>query len=254
VRLSIATGTLLAAVMASTAVASAPELPWTLIASRPHDSRAFTEGLVAHGRVLLESTGLEGHSSVRRVDPATGRVLRITHNSVRTFGEGLTVLNGLAWQLTWHNRVINVFSPASLRRKVTRPYPFEGWGLTTDGKSLIASDGSPTVRWLSPGSLRVQRTISVHDGDTPVGRLNELEMIDGVLWSNVWPTNRIALIDPADGHVRAWIDLSSLTPGIANSEAVLCGIAVDPITRLPVVTRKLWPRMYVIRLDAPIPA
>ncbi len=240
--------------MASSAVASAPELAWTLIASRPHDRGAFTEGLVAHGRVLLESTGLEGRSSVRRIDPATGRVLRITPNAARVFGEGLTVLNGLAWQLTWRNRIVNVFSPASLRRKATRPYSFEGWGLTTDGKSLIASDGSPTVRWLSPGSLRVQRTISVHDSDTPVARLNELEMIDGVLWSNVWPTNRIALIDPADGHVRAWINLSSLDPGISDPEAVLCGIAVDPITHLPVVTRKLWPRMYVIRLDTPIPA
>ncbi|MFZ4754517.1 MAG: glutaminyl-peptide cyclotransferase [Miltoncostaeaceae bacterium] len=253
-RLPIATGALLAAVMASSAVASAPELPWTLIASRPHDRRAFTEGLVAHGPVLLESTGLEGRSSVRRVDPATGRVLRITPNPARIFGEGLTVLKGSAWQLTWRNRVINVFAPTSLRRKVTRPYPFEGWGLATDGKSLIASDGSPTVRWLSPSRLTVQRTISVHDGGTPVARLNELEMIDGVLWSNVWLTNHIALIDPADGHVRAWIDLSSLNPGVSDPDAVPCGIAVDPITHLPVVTGKLWPHMYVIRLDAPIPA
>ncbi len=240
--------------MASTAVASAPELPWSQIASRPHDQRAFTEGLVAHGRVLLESTGLEGRSSVRRVDPATGRVLRITHNSARIFGEGLTVLKGSAWQLTWRNRVINVFAPASLRKKVTKPYPYEGWGLTTDGTSLIASDGSPTVRWLSPGSLTIQRTISVHDGDTAIGRLNELEMIDGVLWSNVWLTSRIALINPADGHVRAWIDLSQLNPGISDPDAVMCGIAVDPLTHLPVVTGKFWPNMYVIRLDAPIPA
>lgn len=245
---------LLAAAMASSALASAPDIAWTQIAMRPHDPRAFTEGLVAHGRVLLESTGLEGRSSVRRVDPATGRVLRITRNPARIFGEGLTVLKGSAWQLTWRNRVINVFAPTSLRRKVTRPYRFEGWGLTTDGTSLIASDGSPTVRWLSPGSLTVQRTISVHDDDTAIGRLNELEMIDGVLWSNVWLTSRIALIDPADGHVRAWLDLSSLNPGFSDPDAVMCGIAVDPLTHLPVVTGKFWPHMYVIRLDAPIPA
>ena len=221
---------------------------------RPHDPRAFTEGLVGDGRVLLESTGLEGRSTVRRDDPETGRVLRRTPDAARVFGEGLTVLKGIVWQLTWRNRVINAFVPTSLRRKTTRAYPFEGWGLTTDGTSLIASDGSPTVRWLSPGSLKVQRSISVHDGETAVARINELEMIDGVLWANVWLTSRIALIDPGDGHVRAWIDLSSLSPGVSNPDAVLNGIAVDPLARLPVVTGKFWPHMYVIRLDAPIPA
>lgn len=241
------------AAAAPVAASAAPTLDWSAVARRPHDRTAFTEGLVAHGGVLLESTGLEGQSSVRRVDPRTGRVLRRTADAGNVFGEGLTVLNGTAWQLSWRNRRIFGYRPTSLSRTGARPYAFEGWGLTTDGTSLIASDGSATVRWLDPVSLGERRAITVNDQGAPVPNINELEMIDGVLWANVWLTPRIALIDPGDGHVRAWIDLSRVVPRTGDPDAVANGIAVDPVTRLPVVTGKRWPWMYVIRPEA-IPA
>jgi glutamine cyclotransferase len=241
--------------LAGTAAATAaPTVAWQTVAIRPHDAGAFTEGLVAHSGVLLESTGLEGASSVRRVRATTGAVLRRSANPADVFGEGLTVLRGTLWQLTWREHRIYGYDPRTLTRRFNRPYPYEGWGLTTDGRSLIASDGTPTLRWMSPRTLRVSRTISVTDGGQPVANLNELEMIDGAIWANVWLSDRIAIIDPSDGHVRAWLDLASLDPASASPDAVLNGIAVDPVTRLPLVTGKLWPRMYVIRPEGPIPA
>lgn len=236
------------------AATAAPTLAWQTVETRPHDAAAFTEGLVAHAGVLLESTGLEGASSVRRVRAKTGAVLRRAANPPGVFGEGLTVLGGTAWQLTWRDGRIYGYDPRTLTRRFTRAYPREGWGLTTDGASLIASDGTPALRWMSPRTLRVSRTVVVADGGNPVSNLNELEMIDGAIWANVWPTTRIAIIDPADGHVRAWLDLARLDPNVGKPEAVLNGIAVDPVTRLPLVTGKHWPRMYVIRPEGQIPA
>ncbi len=253
-RITTLAALVLAFATAATAAGAAPSLGWTTVATRPHDPLAFTQGLVAHGSVLLESTGLKGASSVRRVNPTTGRVIRQVRDPSRVFGEGITVLHGTAWQLTWRDHLMFGFHPTTLRRQAQRAYAHEGWGLTTDGRSLIASDGTPTVRWMSPRTLRVTRSIRVHDGDQPIARLNELEMINGVLWANVWPTRTIALIDPSDGHVRAWLDLSTLAPTMADPDAVLNGIAVDPITYQPIVTGKLWPRMYVIRLAGDIPA
>ena len=241
--------------LAGTAAATAaPAVAWHTVATRPHDATAFTEGLVAHSGALLESTGMEGSSTVRRVRATTGAVLRRSANPRGVFGEGLTVLRGTAWQLTWRDHRIYGYDPRTLARRSNRPYPHEGWGLTTDGTSLIASDGTPTLRWMNPRTLAVGHTISVTDDGQPVAHLNELEMIDGAIWANVWLTNRVAIIDPTDGHVRAWLDLASLNPKLVNPDAVLNGIAVDPVTRLPIVTGKLWSRMYVIRPEGPIPA
>lgn len=242
------------ALIAPAAASAAPVMDFEVVANRPHDPRAFTQGLVAHGRMLLESTGLEGASSVRRVDPATGRVVRRVNDPPQLFGEGLTVLRGVAWQLTWRDGVILAFGPTRLDRRGARAYPREGWGLTTDGTSLIASDGSATLRWLNPTTLATRRTVVVRDEDAPVSSLNELEMINGAIWANVWPTGRVAIIDPTDGHVRAWLDLDPLDPMPLDPDAVANGIAVDPLTRLPLVTGKRWPRMYVIRPEGAVPA
>ena len=245
----------LVVLLAGTAAATAaPTVAWQTVSVRPHDATEFTEGLVAHSGVLLESTGLEGSSSVRRVRAKTGAILRRAASPPQVFGEGLTVLGGTAWQLTWRDHRIYGYDPRTLARRSNRPYPFEGWGLTTDSTSLIASDGTPTLRWMNPRNLKVSRAVSVTDEGQPVANLNELEMIDGAIWANVWLTDRIAIIDPTDGHVRAWLDLTALTPNRSNPDAVLNGIAVDPVTRLPIVTGKLWSRMYVIRTEGPIPA
>ena len=239
--------------LSAAAAGAAPAARWTLVATHPHDATAFTEGLVAEGGVLLESTGLEGQSSVRRVDPASGQVLVLRPLAASLFGEGLTVLHGAAIQLTWTDHRVFSYMPATLQRTDSRRYPFEGWGLTTNGRQLIASDGSDTVRWLDPTTLRVTRTITVHDGLRRIDQLNELELIDGVLWANVWHSDRIALIDPADGHVRAWLNMTSLRTRLSSPGEVLNGIARYPGAGTIVVTGKLWPELFEIRLVGRLP-
>lgn len=233
--------------------AAAPTLPWRLVDVRPHDPGAFTQGLVAHRGVLLESTGDccpngSGKSSIRRVDPATGRVIAIRRIPAPVFAEGVTVLRGTAWQLTWTDGVAYRVAPGTLRLEGTQPYPREGWGLTTLGPRLVASDGSARLRWLSAPDLRVVRTVTVRDQGRPVSRLNELESIRGVIWANVWPQDRIALIRPSDGRVLAWLDMSRLRSRAGASAEVLNGIARDPITGHVIVTGKNWERMFVVRL------
>jgi len=254
---------LFGAATALTAVASvataAPTIRWDLLDTRPHDPGAFTQGLVANGPVLIESTGDccvgRDNSSIRRVDPSTGRVLAIRRLRSPLYGEGVTVLRGTAWQLTWMNGVVFSRSPTTLRVTGSVPYPREGWGVTTQGTRLVASDGSARLRWLRTPDLRVTRTVTVRDDGRPVARLNELEMLDGVIWANVWMDDRIALISPSDGRVRAWLDMSALRTRVnGTGEAVLNGIARDPVTGHVVVTGKNWNRMFVIRLAEPVPA
>jgi glutamine cyclotransferase len=231
---------------------AAPTIPWTLVAERPRDANAYTQGLVAYRGVLLESTGRYGASSIRRVDPRTGRVLAQVDLAPRYFGEGLTVLRGRAVQLTWLERRLFRWNPTTLADKGSQAYRFEGWGLATNGRHLIASDGSATVRWLDPTTLRVVRSVRVRDGRRAVHNLNELEYRGGVLWANVYPSDRIALIDPRTGRVRAWLDLARLRSRIVSG-GVLNGIARDPVTGRTIVTGKDWPKMFVIRLAGRIP-
>jgi glutamine cyclotransferase len=133
------------------------------------------------------------------------------------------------------------------------PYRWEGWGLTRDRARLVASDGSARLRWLRPPDLRVTRSVVVRDGATPVVRLNELEMLSGRIWANIWLEDRVAIIAPGDGRVRAWLDLSALRSGVAQGAGVLNGIARDPITGHVIVTGKNWDRMFVIRPTTSIP-
>ena len=239
----------------TTGVASAaPTMPWTLVATRPHDANAFTEGLVAHDGVLLESTGLQGQSTVRRVDATTGQVLASVALAPNEFGEGLTVMGGSATQLTWRQRVLHTYNPTTLAATGTRRYRFEGWGLTTNGRQLIASDGSATLRWLDPKSLRVTKTVTVKDQGMAIYDLNELEYRDGIIWANVWHSDRIALIDPATGKVRAWLNMARLRQRLSAPGEVLNGIARDPVTNHMVVTGKLWPQLFVIKLAGRVPA
>lgn len=242
------------AVAAAPPALAAPVVPWRLIDERPHDPSAFTQGLVAHRGVLLESTGLYGESTVRRVDPRTGRVLRRVTLDRRLFGEGLTVHAGRAVQLTWFEDRVLFWAPGSLASRGSAAYAWEGWGLTTDGASLIASDGSSTLRFLDPSTLAVRRTVTVRDGSVPITRLNELEYRDGVIWANVWPEDRIALIEPASGRVRGWLEMAPLRQRLGGRGEVLNGIARDPVTGHMVVTGKLWPRMFAIRLTGRVPS
>jgi len=240
-------------VLTAGVAAAAPTVPWTLVATRPHDATAFTEGLVAYDGVLLESTGLVGQSTVRRVDATTGQVLDSVALAPNEFGEGLTVLGGSATQLTWTQHVLHTYNPTTLAATGTRRYRFEGWGLTTNGQQLIASDGSATLRWLDPVTLRVTKTVTVKDQGVEIYDLNELEYRDGIIWANVWRSDRIALIDPATGEVRAWLNTGRLRQRLSAPGEVLNGIARDPMTNHMVVTGKLWSQMFVIKLAGRVP-
>ena len=237
---------------------AAPTIGWRLVEARPHDPGAFTQGLVRSGSVLLETTGAccpsgSVESTVRRVDPRTGEVIDQRPIPLPLWAEGVTVFRGTAWHLTFYDGVAFSFSPATLAPISRVPYPFQGWGLTVQAGRLLASDGTPRLRWLRVPDLRVTKSVVVRDAGRPVSGLNELEMVGGVLWANVWPSNDIALIDPPSGKVRAWLDLSSLRNRVPEDVDVLNGIARDPVTGHVAVTGKRWNRLFVIRLTGPVP-
>ena len=230
--------------------AAAPIYSYRVLHTYPHDSGAFTQGLVYTSSVLYEGTGLTGgRSSLRRVDLETGEVLQIHNLSSEYFGEGIVVLTSTIIQLTWQNHRAFVYDRDTFSETGHFTYTTEGWGLTFDGQRLIMSDGSSTLYFRDPQTFSVTGQVQVLDGTTPVTRLNELEYIDGEVYANVWLTNRIVRIDPTTGQVQAWIDLTGLRPPGAD---VLNGIAYDELGERLFVTGKLWPYLYEIELVLPV--
>jgi glutamine cyclotransferase len=220
-----------------------------VVAAYPHDASAFTQGLVVENGQLYEGTGQYGASSIRRVDVKTGRIEKQRAINAMYFGEGITILGGKLYQLTWTSGLAFVYDAATFNVQQTLRYPTEGWGLTHDGRQLIMSDGSATLRFLDPATFETVREITVRDGDRPIDRLNELEYVDGEIWSNVWYDDRIARISPADGTVQGWVDLASLYPRSARgNDSVLNGIAYDKEAKRLFVTGKNWPQLYEIEI------
>lgn len=218
-----------------------------VVAQYPHDTKAYTQGLFFHEGRLYESTGLTGHSSFRIVELQTGKVLRKLDFAHKYFGEGSVILDGKMYMLTWTNKVAFVYDASTLEYEKTYSYPREGWGLTTDGRNLIASDGSANLYFLD-GSFRLQRTLKVTMDGRPVRYLNELEWIDGRIWANVYTTDMIVIINPKSGAVEATVDCSGLLPREQRGPDtdVLNGIAV--MDGRIFVTGKNWPRLYEITL------
>ncbi|MXV18569.1 glutaminyl-peptide cyclotransferase [Deinococcus xianganensis] len=237
-----------------------PVLTPTVTARYPHDRAAFTQGLqYLGGGTLLESTGVVGQSGVRRVDLKTGKVLaRVATPIAGAFGEGVTALNGVAYHLTWEDGVAVTFDAATLKETGRYRYSGEGWGLTTDGRALIMSNGSPTLVWRDPKTFRVKRSVQVTDGGQPVKNLNELEYVQGSVYANVWLTDRVARIDPQTGKVTAWIDVSALTREVSAAAAraghtltfddVPNGIAFVPERGTLLLTGKRWPTLFEVKL------
>jgi glutaminyl-peptide cyclotransferase len=222
---------------------------YQVIHTYPHDAQAFTQGLIYLDGHLYESTGLEGHSSLRMEDVDTGRILQF-QDVPKYFAEGLTNWGSTLVQLTWQSHVALVYDRFSFHLLRTLPYTGEGWGLTQDGKSLILSDGTATLRFLDPATFRVLRRITVRDHGNPVTQLNELEFIHGQIYANIWYSNRIARISPATGKVLGFIDLTGLLPASERSDpgAVLNGIAYDAEHDRLFVTGKLWPKLFEIKI------
>ncbi|HEX8812711.1 MAG TPA: glutaminyl-peptide cyclotransferase [Terracidiphilus sp.] len=234
--------------------ASAPAQPpvhgYTVIHTFPHDPHAFTQGLIYEDGHLYESTGQYGESSLRMVDLETGRVLQKQPVAKEYFAEGLASWGSTLIQLTWQEQTAFVYDRFSFRQLRTFRYPGEGWGLTSDGKQLILSDGTPELRFLDPATFHELRRVTVKDHGLPVDNLNELEMVRGEIYANVWHSDKIARISPRTGAVLGWIDLTGLLPANlrSSSEAVLNGIAYDAVHDRLFVTGKLWPRLYEIRV------
>src|SRR5215217_7542602 len=209
--------------------APVPKYGYQIVNIWPHDSNAFTQGLILADGKLLESTGQEGRSSLRSVELATGKVVKKVDVPVPYFAEGIALLNGKIYQLTWQHQMGFIYDAQSFERVGQFNYQGEGWGLATDGQSLILSDGSNRIRFLDPASFRVTKTLTVLDNKVPVNELNELEYVQGAIYANIWHDDRIAIIEPQNGHVTGWIDLTGLIPqgDLEDPEAVLNGIAYD---------------------------
>jgi glutaminyl-peptide cyclotransferase len=236
------------------AVPFSPETPVYAareVASLPHDRNAFTEGLFVHDGVLYESTGLEGKSDVRRMELATGKVLGRVVLPEQYFGEGIAVVDGRLYQLTWKDQKGWVRDPTTLAPLDSFSYAGEGWSLTTDDSLLYMSDGTSRVRVVDPDGFRVVRTIDVTEAGRPVHYVNELEWVKGELWANIWLKDVVARIDPKTGHVVGWIDLAPLAAAARRenpSVDVTNGIAYDAATDRVLVTGKYWPRIVAIEV------
>jgi glutamine cyclotransferase len=215
-----------------------------------HDQQAYTQGLIYLEGHLYESTGLNGHSSLRMEDLETGRILQYQDVPSQYFAEGLVSWGSTLIQLTWQNHIALVYDRFSFQLLRSFPYSGEGWGLTQDGKSLILSDGTNTLRFLDPITFRLLRRVTVTDHGLPITQLNELEYVHGQIYANIWHSDQIARISPATGKVLGWIDLTGLLPADQRSsqEAVLNRIAYDPIHDRLFVTGKLWPKLFEIKV------
>ena len=226
------------------------ESRYEVVRELPHDKTAYTQGFLLLGDYWIESTGGHGSSSIRWVEKETGKVALKKDLAENFFGEGVAGLDGKFYQITWQSQKGFVYDAKTLKKLSEFSYRGEGWGLTSDGKSLIMSNGSDRLRFLDPKTFRVQREVAVRIEGRPVGRLNELEFIEGEIFANVWHTDKIVRINPADGNVVGIIDLNGIYPGAGkpNPEFVLNGIAYDATKKQLYVTGKCWPKIYQIRL------
>jgi glutamine cyclotransferase len=228
-----------------------PVITASVVKTYPHDPKAFTQGLEFYDGHLYESTGRSGESTLRECRLETGETLRRVDLPSQYFGEGLTIFHGKIYQLTWLSKLGFIYDLRTFHKIGEFHYPSEGWGLTHDDTSLILSDGTNKLQFIDPASFAVTRTIEVYAGDEAVTNLNELESINGEIFSNVWHSSRIARIDPHSGRVLAWIDLTPLGAREPRGpEDVLNGIAYDGKRGRIFVTGKNWSEMIEIKLES----
>lgn len=244
---------LAALVAPAAAFAQTPVYGFEVVRTYPHDQRAFTQGLAFHDGELLESTG-RYPSTVRRVRLEDGVVLQRRELDDEYFGEGLTVVGDRIVTLTWKNGKAFVWDADDLEPRGEHAYEGEGWGLTHDGGRLILSDGTAALRFLDPVTLAETGRVPVTLQGRPVSQINELEWVEGEVFANLWQTDFIVRINPATGEITGIIDLTGLMPdrsGLDPTDAVLNGIAWDPVGRRLFVTGKNWPTLFEIRLTGP---
>lgn len=243
---------LLALLLPVAASAELPVEPAQVVRSYPHDTNAFTEGLLIRDGWLYESTGYEGQSFIRKKELATGRTVQSIQIPPSLFGEGIVDWGTTLYSFVWHGEQGFVWDLKSLQQTGTWHYTGEGWAMTQDGRHIIMSDGTPVLRFLQPGSMKVVRRLQVTAEGKPISQLNELEYVHGEILANIWQTRYIARIDPKTGHVKGWIDVGALWDqvGVTDPGAVPNGIAYDKKADKLYVTGKDWPTLFEIRLPA----
>lgn len=241
---------LLLALQGASAATSPPVAPAQIVATFPHDTSAFTEGLLIDHGALYESTGREGQSDIRRVDLRSGRVLARVALPPALFGEGIAAWRHQLFSVTWHGGQGFRWTLPALVRSGGFHYAGEGWAMTDDGHRLILSDGTPVLRFLDPVTQKVVRRLTVTLDGRPLERINELEYVQGEVLANIWMTRYIARIDPVSGRVIGLIDLGGLIAQVAtrDPDAVANGIAYDRDAHRLYVTGKNWPTLFEIAL------
>lgn len=229
----------------------APIASFDVINTYPHNTGSFTQGFFFHQGCFYESTGLNGKSTLARKEVKTGKSLQEVKIFQEYFGEGIALLKEKIYQLTWQNEAVLIYDAQSFKEIRKIRYRGEGWGLTSDGKHLLMSNGSSTISFRDPDSFKVVREIHVLDGSTPIVHLNELEFIKGEIWANIYMEDMIVRISPKTGKVKGWIDLSSLRSYLPRNAQVdvLNGIAYDAQRGLIFVTGKYWPKVFEIQLS-----
>ncbi|MES2774796.1 MAG: glutaminyl-peptide cyclotransferase [Bacteroidota bacterium] len=242
------------------AVDNAPaNIAYQVIKDYPHDTGSYTEGLQYVDGKLYESAGNYGESDIRITDPVTGKVLQSKKLDNKYFGEGMTVLNGKAYQLTYQENTAFVYDAKTLQQLTTFTYNFgEGWGMTTDGKNLIISTGSSNLYFVDPATFKTIKSVGVYNQYGPVAAINELEYIKGYVYANLYQQDILLKIDPASGKIVGTANLGDLRgkygfpalgQGGENDPEVLNGIAYDSITNRVFITGKNWPKLFEVKLD-----
>ena len=214
----------------------------------PHDSNAFTQGFIVDKGVFYESTGLYGNSSLRKYNAYSGKLIRKISLDDKFFAEGLTLLNDKLYQLTWKSGIIFVYDKMTFEIEKILRYNGQGWGLTNNDKYLVMSNGSNTLKFRDPKTLRLIRSISVTHNGLPVKNLNELEFVRNEIWANIWKSDLVACINSDTGKLVRWIDFTSISEKTGD-EDVLNGIAYDKEKDKIFVTGKFWNSIYEVSLN-----
>jgi glutamine cyclotransferase len=226
---------------------------YRVVNTYPHSQEAFTQGLVFYNNFIYQGTGLYGKSSIQKLELTTGTILQQRNLKSKYFGEGITIFGDSLFQLTWRSKIGFIYNVQTFDSLGKFTYSSEGWGLTHDGQRLIMSDGTSTIHFIDPKTMTFTGEITVRDQNELVTNLNELEYINGEIWANVWLTDRIVRINPGDGKVTGWLDLTGILPAGTCSQPVdvLNGIAYDSQNDRIFVTGKNWCKLFEIELITP---
>ncbi|MCW3079789.1 glutaminyl-peptide cyclotransferase [Segetibacter sp.] len=242
------------AITTASTIAAPANISYNIIATYPHDTSSYTQGLIWQNNALYESTGLEGQSRIMKVDLKNGKPQQSVSIDPSVFGEGITILNDKIYELTWQSNLVYVYDSKTFKKIREFSWDHEGWGITHNGKELIISTGDSNLYFVDPETFKLLRIVGVTDNNGPVGNLNELEYIKGAVFSNIYLTDYIVKIDPATGHITGRMDLSGLLEKFGkqvnkDDGNVLNGIAFDSAKNSLYVTGKKWPLLYEMKLN-----